>query len=467
MTRQHLPPPVYECIQRAHNHVIGHNGVEATLRKLRTQGPMWPGARQDVRTFITQCPFCQKNTERLIPTQTNPYSVSEHRLFECLAIDTIGPLPLDRHGNQHIIVIIDAFSRLIELYPSPSTEAIPAANALLNWVCRYGVPSRLRSDNGTQFVNELIRAFCTLYDINHHTIAAYSHEQNGMVERANKQVLTYLRAIVFDRNVIEDWSAMLPMAQKIMNSQVHSVLNVSPIDLVFGQSINLELLPVPYLDSANHIATLNRVDYKDWLAQKLEKQTQLLAIAYQHQKEDDIYKLSQPPTEITEFPINSYVLQRYENDDHRPPHKLNTRLKGPHRVLSKRNDGEVDIYTVENLATNKLEDFKVHDLQPFNHDPAYHDPKAVAMHDQQLYAVEAIRDHKGNRNQRSRLTFLVKWLGYPDSANTWEPWANLRNNRVLHTYLREHGMASLIPKQWTQAPDLQSTVPTDTSHARP
>ena len=163
------------------------------------------------------------------------------------------------------------------------------------------------------------------------------------------------------------------------------------------------------------------------------------------------------PTDITDFPLNSYVLQRYENDEHRPPHKLNTRLRGPHKVLSKRNDGEVDIYTVENLATNRLEDFKVHDLQPFTYDPAYCDPRAVAMQDQQMFAVEAIRRHRGHRARKAQMEFEVKWLGYPESDNTWEPWANLRDNRALHAYLQAQGMESLIPRKWIRP--LEATGP--------
>ena len=461
-----LPKEAFDKISRAHNAQVGHNGVDATIRRLRNQGePLWSGARRDIQHFIRQCPFCQKNAERLIPVSTEPYTVSAHQLFERVAVDTIGPLPTDIYGNQYIIVMIDAFSRMVELYPAPSTEAVHAANALLHWVCRYGVPYQLRSDNGTQFVNELITTFCELYHIDHHTIAAYSHEQNGLLERANKQVLNYLRAMVFEKNIISDWSALLPMVQKILNSQVHSVLKVSPVDLVFGHSVNLEALPVSYVDTANRIESVARVDYKEWLEAKLSKQALLLATAYKNQSDEDLYQLARIPDDITEFPLNSYVLQRYENDEHRPPHKLNTRLRGPHKVISKRNDGEVDIYTVENLATNKLEDFKVMDLQPFNYDPAVCDPREIAYRDKQMYAVEAIRGHTGSRTQRAKMRFLVKWLGYPEEENTWEPWAHIKDNRILHEYLREHKMGSLVPKRYAPPATHAQTPQAETAAA--
>ncbi|EAS01816.2 chromodomain protein (macronuclear) [Tetrahymena thermophila SB210] len=41
-----------------------------------------------------------------------------------------------------------------------------------------------------------------------------------------------------------------------------------------------------------------------------------------------------------------------------------------------------------------------------------------------LYEVEAIRGHKGNGKNR---LYQIKWLGYPENQNTWEPLENLQN----------------------------------------
>jgi hypothetical protein len=50
-----------------------------------------------------------------------------------IAIDTIGPLPADALGNKYIIIIMDCFSRIVELVPAKDTTAITAANAILQW----------------------------------------------------------------------------------------------------------------------------------------------------------------------------------------------------------------------------------------------------------------------------------------------------------------------------------------------
>ncbi len=70
----------------------------------------------------------------------------------------------------------------------------------------------------------------------------YSKEQNEIVERANREVMRHLTAIIFDKRVSEAWSMdYLPLVQRIMNAKVHDTIGVSPAaeELLFGQAINM------------------------------------------------------------------------------------------------------------------------------------------------------------------------------------------------------------------------------------
>jgi hypothetical protein len=62
------------------------------------------------------------------------------------------------------------------------------------------------------------------------------------------------------------------------------------------------------------------------------------------------------------------------------------------------------------------------------------------------FFVEKILDMKGDVKKVSTLSFLVKWLGYDDTYNTWEPWKNVRITDEVHVYLRANNMEKLIPK---------------------
>ena len=73
-------------------------------------------------------------------------------------------------------------------------------------------------------------------------------------------------------------------------------------------------------------------------------------------------------------------------------------------------------------------------------------PVDVARRDRMEFFVESIADHQGGLT-RSTIEFFVKWKDYRESENTWEPYTNLRDNEVLHDYLKLKGLHRLINKQ--------------------
>ena len=64
--------------------------------------------------------------------------------MECLNIDFIGPFP----DQGYILVIVDTFTRWVELYHTTDATALSAAECLLKSFGRFGAPHQLRSDNG-------------------------------------------------------------------------------------------------------------------------------------------------------------------------------------------------------------------------------------------------------------------------------------------------------------------------------
>ena len=156
-----------------------------------------------------------------------------------LAVDTIGPLPEDDKGNKYIIAIIDEFSHFLEIFAAPDATAVSAAHALFQRTGRYGIPTTLVSDGGSQFINSIISQFLELIGTDHHITLAYSKQENGIVERINKEILRHLKAIIYEKDILTKWSQYLPMVQRIINSTISTSLNVSPAQIIYGGALNL------------------------------------------------------------------------------------------------------------------------------------------------------------------------------------------------------------------------------------
>src|SRR5216684_8929965 len=57
--------------------------------------------------------------------------------------------------------------------------------------------------------------------------------------------------------------------------------------------------------------------------------------------------------------------------------------------------------------------------------------------DVEQYEVKAIRSHR-RHGKGKQLQYLVKWLGYPESDNTWEPAGHLQMPALLKEYHRRN-----------------------------
>jgi transposase InsO family protein len=189
-----IPEHLQVLIGKVHNSVSGHHGVERTLCMLTTSlssdstvilvNPQTPSLRMHVKQYIVMCPCCQKMSMLKIPIHSHPFTTSRYYPMECLNIDFIGPYP----DKSYVLVIIDTFTRWVELFYSAAATAKIAALHLLQHFGRFGAPSQLLSDRGSHFVNEIITEFTTLVGTQQCLTLAYSSQQNSIVERVNKEI---------------------------------------------------------------------------------------------------------------------------------------------------------------------------------------------------------------------------------------------------------------------------------------
>ena len=447
----HIPKDIYKLIASVHNSLAGHNGVEKTIAKLDSKGePSWLHRREHIKRFIQECPICQKLDQRSVKIYAQAFTTAAMEPMDTLNIDAIGPVPVDNLGNCYILVFICCFTRFVELYAIPDTSAKSAAQCIIQHMGRYGAPVRIRTDRGSQFVNEMMQELVKIIGVEHQFTLQYSKEESAIVERANKEVMRHLRAMLLDANIVNEWHQYLPLVQRIMNASVHSALQVSPAQLLFGNAVTLDRgIFMPHKQKTGGSKGSDKSQLSEWAQNMLNKQAELIRIAQQSQQTTDDYHMSQSVGTHTEFPINSYVLVQYRD---RPPTKFHTQWAGPLRVVSVNKN----TYTLQNLVTLKTRDVHVTQLKPFHYDATEVDPVDIARKEEQEFLVENILQHRGGP-RRSTLEFFVKWTGYDESYNSWEPWENVRDNSILNKYLYNNKLRTHLTKE--QRLEIEAQLP--------
>jgi hypothetical protein len=222
-----------------------------------------------------------------------------------------------------------------------------------------------------------------------------------------------------------------------MNATPHGRTKLAPCQLLFGNAIDLDtgiFLPKGVVNTKSQ-------PLSKYMANLLTIQGALTKYAQDELRKADEAHIASVPAARTEFPIGSHVLLAYPNE---PPTRLHPRKRGPFQVVNFHNND----YTLRDLVSNKELTVNITRLSPFLYDPLYVDPRLVALKDQEEFQIEAILAHRGNLNRKSTLEFRVRWAGYDELSDTWEPWKYLRSTEQLHKYLRGKGLSRLVPTEF-------------------
>ena len=435
-----IPDDKYKLLGQVHNTTVGHHGLDRMLKKLRSQNIEWKEMRDHARKFIDNCPCCQKMNNLKVSIKTHPFHLSTLRPMEVIHMDTLYMGVTNDNNNSYLLVLIDSCSRWLELFPIPDLSAEQAAVKLFEHFGRFGMPGQILTDNGKQFINKLHDELHILTGIDKLQTTPYSHEENGIVERANKEILRHVRSILFDKGIHKEWNLAIPLVQRILNSQQSSTTGCSPAELIFTNAPNLDKgIYMPLIPSS-----IDKDSLSIWHSKRLTLQQRVLSSARQNKQVMEAEKLAQTSGTPTEYAEGSYVLLRYPEEDiiKGSTGKLKLPLKGP-MLVTKVNG---DKYSLQDITTGKHSDVHISRLYQFYYDDTKFDPAEIARKDLDEEVVEDIVDHTIHKH-KSKMEFRVRWLGYDEGHDLWLPWRQLRDNPKLHKYLYVNGMQRLIPSE--------------------
>lgn len=225
-----------QILKQCHdNKASGHLGIKKTLGRVKERF-YWPGLRSDVDAYVVGCDACAR---RKGPNkrQRAPMEVQKSGFpMERIALDILGELPLTKDGHKYILVVSDYYTKWTESFPMRNMETTTIADILVKEiVTRFGVPSFLHSDQGSQFESSVFQEICSLLQIEKTRTTPYHPQSDGMVERFNGTLAKMLTAYVDEHHT--NWDTFLPYVMMAYRSAIHETTGCTPNRLMLGREV--------------------------------------------------------------------------------------------------------------------------------------------------------------------------------------------------------------------------------------
>ena len=407
--------------------LAGHPGIARTY-ELVSRDYYWIGMRKFIEDYVAGCLTCLRNK----PTHRQPFG-HLHSLpvpkapFEDITMDFIEKLP--QSGNHDsILVIVDRLTKYSILIATSTTLTAEGLVDLYisNVFNRHGLPKSIVCDRGAKFTSHFWRSLMERLDIKLNLSTAFHPQTDGQTERVNQTLEQYLRNYVtFEQ---DDWTTYLPLAQFVLNNQVHSVLTTSPFFALHGYHPRWvdELktdIKVQAPSAGVRAGTMHSIH--EMCAAQIAKANETTAKYY-----NDKHRAT------PSFQVGDKVLLSLQNiKTIRPTKKFDQRHAGPYKILELIGTHAYRLDLPKNMKIHNV--FHVSLLDSYDppfirgrHQPP---PPPVVIEDEPEYEVENILTSRFSNPQKTKVEYLVEWKGYrgTNEETTWEPSDNLTGSPEL------------------------------------
>jgi len=150
-------------------------------------------------------------------------------------MDIIGKINRSSRGNAYVLTIIDYATRYPEAIPLPSIETERVCDALIELFARVGIPDEIVTDQGSNFMSELMKQFCEKLGINKIKTSPYHPMANGLVENFNSTIKSMLKK--YSAECPKAWDRFLPYLLFAYREVPQATTGFSPFELLYGRRI--------------------------------------------------------------------------------------------------------------------------------------------------------------------------------------------------------------------------------------
>jgi transposase InsO family protein len=294
-----------------------HVGFDKTLGKLREH--FWfPQMSAFVKKYLKHCLTCVERKGPSGPKQGFLHPISKTPVpFHTVHLDCTGPFPRTNEGYRYILLLVDGFTKFCLLKPLKSLKSQDLMPLIREIVTTLSTPSKVITDQGTNFSSQQIRSLFRDLHIEHHMIATGSPRGNGQVERYVATVINMLNSTC---NGSSDWPSALWKVQQSANTTLQKSTGFTPVRLLIGCNANIPSIQARLNDiNVSELNTDVRAD-RELAHQRLCLEAQKFKSRFDNVRRDNQL-----------YQVGNTV---YVNQDHRRCDKLSPRYKGPYEITA-------------------------------------------------------------------------------------------------------------------------------------
>ena len=347
---------VPRILQELHGHpASGHFGAQRTLQRAEAMC-YWPFMHKEIMDYCNTCSACEAirlpSPQHKAPLQPISSSYPLQMVFADIA-----ELPTSKRGFRYILVVVDHFSKYVNIYAMRDQTAQTVAKHLFeDFIKEHGIPDTLHTDQGRQFESRLVHELCQKLGIRKSRSSPYHPQGAGIVERSNRTIKDQLAKYVTDQG--GEWDTHIHQLQLAYNTSVHATTGLTPYFVMHGREARMPAnitcsVPTPTFPSPMEYVT----DLTSRLRKAIEYINKNCKSAQRRQKECYDTK-----TKLIRYNTGDLV---WLHDPTTSRNKLDPNWKGPFSILSSSDDGLnyriVDIHDDRNrklVHHNRLKMFR-------------------------------------------------------------------------------------------------------------
>ena len=169
---------------------VTHANGHAKARNILKDGYFWLTMENNCCIHVWKCHKCQAFVDNVKAPPVLLNVLSKPLSFSMWGIDVIGAIePKASNGHRFILVAIDYFTKWVEA----ASYAHVTRNVVVRFIkkemiCKYGLPSKIITNNATNLNNKMMNELCGYFKIQHHNLTPYRPKMNDVVEAANKNI---------------------------------------------------------------------------------------------------------------------------------------------------------------------------------------------------------------------------------------------------------------------------------------